>query len=116
MILRVAWLQTLGIIKWDFENFSMSFSFYDRNITLIGLNNPNFINEGGFPNYNSLKRRELLLQLLQEPSSKEHCQAPEEIKMLLKNYHDFLLNLKASHPTKTKIILSFYNQEPNQFQ
>lgn len=36
MILRASWLQTLGIIQWDFQKLTMSFSLNNQNIALKG--------------------------------------------------------------------------------
>jgi len=38
LVLRVQWLVTLGLIKWDFKQLKMKFSYLGRTHVLRGIN------------------------------------------------------------------------------
>lgn len=91
----------LGVIQWDFQHLTMSLVFNDQKITLNGLSNPKLIVIGRLPHSNSLETKGVILQLLQHQGTANHEEIPMEIRDLLINCQDLVVEPKGLPLTRT---------------
>ncbi|KAF5468519.1 hypothetical protein F2P56_012664 [Juglans regia] len=118
IVLGVQWLKTLGLICWDFNSMSMSFTVGQSKITLHGLKSDGMKLQNGEGNLKSslVRQQGWFLQLRTEDSIEKPGSQVQEVEELLQGLSMSLMNLWVYLPSDLSIIIFLLERELVLFQ